>query len=724
LNSLNDASGSPGPRKNGTRQETNPRVGFATIVAGKNERRHGSREKFELNHFMHMNIDRAVRFLFFPLCMWTVLHAQATSKTVEPLLEQHLQEGPIVTEELRQFLLQRVPPLTVPSDSQQWNKEADEIRSHALSILYHGWPRQWIDAAPNFIHEGTIDRPGYRIIKLRFEVVPGLFSTALLYEPDHLTGRAPAILDVNGHGPGGKAVEHKQKRCINQVRRGIISLSLEWFGYGELSAEGNSHQLITLLDLTGVNGLGLFYLEMRRGLDYLNADPEVDPSRIGMTGLSGGGWQTILLSALDKRVGPAVPVAGFSSLTTAIEHPEYSGDAEQNASDFRLAADYSWLAAIRAPRPTLLIYNDMDDCCFRAGVVKQGVFSDVKPFFDLTGGAGDLLWYGNQDPGTHNYQIQSREKSYQFFDRVFHINTSEREDADTDAEVLSYADLIVGLPEKNLTILGLAQSFATSIHHEIPAQPDAEWMRSHRLLLRQDVHYTPVDVSHAWVINSTHERGLETHSFRFQFSNGLSAVGVLFQSSDTEHYSGTTILLTDRERSTTIDDVANYVDRGQRVLILEPLFFGEDIPDVSAAQFAALLNTMGERPLGLEAAQLTAIVRWLGKNLTEGSPSSGSAALSATSSATAVNVVTSGPRSETVAMVASALEPELFSALKLRESIRSLIDVFNHPSNYQNAPEITCLDLFRDFDFNLFEVMASGVKENFPATASERIFWD
>ena len=65
--------------------------------------------------------------------------------------------------------------------------------------------------------------------------------------------------------------------------------------------------------------MGLFYLAMRKGLDYLYQHPNVDRARIGVTGLSGGGWQTIVLSALDERVRLAVPVAGYSSLVSRIE---------------------------------------------------------------------------------------------------------------------------------------------------------------------------------------------------------------------------------------------------------------------------------------------------------------------------------------------------------------------------------------------------------------------
>ena len=138
-------------------------------------------------------------------------------------------------------------------------------------------------------------------------------STALLYEPEKIAGRAPAILNVIGHEPEGIAVEYEQKRCINFAKRGIIALNLGWMGFGELSQPENAHDYSAHLSLVGSNALGFFYLAMRRGLDYLAALPEVDSTRLGVTGLSGGGWQTVLLSALDERVAVSVEVAGVGS---------------------------------------------------------------------------------------------------------------------------------------------------------------------------------------------------------------------------------------------------------------------------------------------------------------------------------------------------------------------------------------------------------------------------
>jgi dienelactone hydrolase len=664
-----------------------------------------------------------------PLMFAGFCHAQANSNLVDPLLAQHLQSQSVLADELRHFMLQYVPPLQLPATAKQWDQEAARIRAHELSVLYHGWPQAWIDSAPKFEQVGVTEHTGYRIIKLRYEVVPGMISTALLYEPEHMSGKMPAILDVNGHGPGGKAVAHKQKRCINYARRGILALDLEWFDYGDLDQPGNAHDNAPLLDLAGYNGAGLFYLEMRRGLDYLYDDPSVDRSRIGVTGVSGGGWQTIMLSSLDTRVGPAAAVAGFSSLTTSIEHPEYSGnDAEQNPSDFRVGVDYAQLTAIRAPRPTLLMYNSMDDCCFRAGVVKQGVYFDIKPFFNLYGKPDNLQWHLNLNPGTHNYGLDNRQASYKFFDSAFHIDASPVEFPDTDTEVESAEDLAIAVPKDNLTILSLAQSLAKSIHHEVPARPSAQWIESQRTLLKKVVRYAPVTITHAWDISATHEKGVESHGYRFEFSNGLSATGVLFRSVTAPETAPTTILISDSGMASTMVDVADDVDRGQRVLVLNPLFFGKTNPGSDersdAAVFAQLLVALGKRPLGMEAAQVNAVVRWLSKDLDHGSPTPNNFQTDVKRPVPAVRIVTTGPRAQLITMVAAAIHPDLFSALESRQSIPSLAVVFDHPETYIQAPEMFCLDLYRDFDIDTLSAIAAPVKVNLSTTEPKRIFWE
>jgi dienelactone hydrolase len=83
---------------------------------------------------------------------------------------------------------------------------------------------------------------------------------------------------------------------------------------------------------------------MRRGLDYLYDHPSVDRNRIGVTGLSGGGWQTIFLSSMDERVRVSVPVAGYSSTATKVEAKKY-GDLDDSKEG--LTPDYE-TAFVRA----------------------------------------------------------------------------------------------------------------------------------------------------------------------------------------------------------------------------------------------------------------------------------------------------------------------------------------------------------------------------------------
>src|SRR5581483_6063619 len=112
--------------------------------------------------------------------------------------------------------------------------------------------------------------------------------------------------------------------------------------------------------LCGAAGLAPFYLAMSRGLDVLLAHPSADLQRVSVSGLSGGGWQTIVISSLDPRLTLSNPVAGYSSFRTRLAHAKDFGDSEQTPCDLAVHADYTHLTALMAPRPTLLTYNAKD----------------------------------------------------------------------------------------------------------------------------------------------------------------------------------------------------------------------------------------------------------------------------------------------------------------------------------------------------------------------------
>src|SRR5947207_13130834 len=213
---------------------------------------------------------------------WPVA-GQSDPRYLKPVLDQPLQSGEATAAELRQYLMRKVPRLPSVSSAEQWTAEAARLRQRMLSeVVFYGWPKAWVDAPLKVEDLGYIlSGKGYRLRKLRFEIVPGFQTVAILYEPAVLKPNMPAILNVNGHLPAGwgKAIEYKQKRCINQALQGILALNIEWLWYGELESPLNKHSYGSMLDLLGANAVGLFYLEMRKGLDYLYGRPDVDRGR-------------------------------------------------------------------------------------------------------------------------------------------------------------------------------------------------------------------------------------------------------------------------------------------------------------------------------------------------------------------------------------------------------------------------------------------------------------
>lgn len=633
------------------------------------------------------------------LCNVT-LAAQSTRQQIAALLDQQIGRADVVSYQLQEYLMDRAPQLPRPTSAKEWTAEADGIRNRLLqNVVFHGWPKEWVESPPRFEDMGLIpSAKGYIMRKLRYQVVPGFWSTAILYEPENIHGAVPAILNVNGHvGPEGKSIEYKQKRCINFALQGIIALNLEWVGQGELQAEEDQHWYSGHLDLVGANGEGLFYLEMRRGLDYLYGLSNVDPSRIGVTGLSGGGWQSMFLGALDERIKVSVPVAGYDLLADWIPRlPAVAGDNEQAGTDIFRDQDYATLTAIRAPRPTLLVYNAEDDCCFRAAIVKPYVYDAIKPFFNLYGKADNLQFHENTDPSTHNYQLDNRLAAYRFFNQHFNMPIPDRE-VPVDGQIKSYKELEVGLPKDNLTLLSLAVKLAADIKRP-PIPPDGiqrtKWADSERKELLDVVRYNPVAISHAWVVSSTKDKGIESLGYRFEENDNLPATGVWLKAVTTPSNAPITIVLNDNGKKLTADDVTRRVNRGDQVLALDLLFTGDastqGLPNLWA--YPEMLAAAGQRPLGMEAAQLLALTHWIGER----------------SGTKNIRLEIGGMRMQIVALVAAALEPGLFSQVLIHDGIPSLGYLLSKPVHYEDAADLFCLDFYKDFDLDELAALAGA----------------
>lgn len=642
-----------------------------------------------------MERGKAVKYGCRIFC-WLVLRlslcfAQATPASVSRLLETQIRHPEVTVAELQHYLLGKVPDQPRARSAEDWTKEAERLRTQLLqNIVFHGWPREWVEAPLKIDDLGLVpvSGHGYRIRKLRYEIVPGFYSVALLYEPENLRGRAPAIINVNGHNDPGKALEWKQKRCINQALRGILALNLEWIYFGELKKPENAHFFGSHLDLVGANAVGLFYLAMRKGLDYLWQHPNVDRNRIGMTGLSGGGWQTIMLSALDQRVQVSVPVAGYSSIRSRIERPSDIGDIEQNPTDMLTVADYTHLTAMRAPRPTLLIYNAEDSCCFRGPLVRPYIFDAIKPIFGLYGAEDRLAWHLNTDPSDHNYQLDNRQQAYAFFTKYFGLSVAEKE-IPVAEQIKSPEELRVGIPEDNLTILSLAKHLAARIRQpKIPQSGDAEndqGTERQRSRLKEVIRFQPVHVTGAWAVSNTYSKGMETKGFFLRFSNGLSASALWLKALASADTCPATVVLHDKGRRASAEVVSDRINRGEQVLAVDLLFTGDGTPQrPGPAALSLLLGSVGDRPLGMESAQCIAAAQWLRNNFRPQN----------------IRLETTGIRTQVIALAAAALAPDLFREVAIHEGMPSLDYLLEKPVRPDEAPELFCLDLYKEFDLS------------------------
>lgn len=264
---------------------------------------------------------------------------------------------------------------------------------------------------------GALRRPGYHIEKIIYESLPGMEVPAHLYIPEALDRRAPAIVFYNGHWwPDSKARPDFQAFCINMARLGFVVLSFDPFGQGERGVSSRDHRRTEAL-LVGVSQQGFAEYETRCALEYLLARPEVDPKRIGMTGASGGGYNTWITAALDDRIAAAVPVVGTSEFAEQIhvcrpldwyhaaEHCHFVPGLIRFANNHELLA-------MAAPKPVLIIAASQDQSFPLPGIKDVAAYGHT---LYTTYRAGDKFGLVVDESEGHGYQRWKREAAYGWF---------------------------------------------------------------------------------------------------------------------------------------------------------------------------------------------------------------------------------------------------------------------------------------------------------------------
>ena len=264
--------------------------------------------------------------------------------------------------------LKRVTPENWPGLQKQMRSDLQ------LMLGLQPWPER---TPLNAKITGTLEGDGYVIENLHFQSRPGLYVGANLYRPAKVTQPLPTVLYVCGHShvvENGVRLGNKtayQHHGIWFARHGYVCLVLDTIQLGEI--EGFHHGTYNLgrwwWPARGYTPAGVEAWNGIRALDYLESRPEVDRTKLGVTGRSGGGAYSWWIAALDDRIKASVPVAGIANLKNHVLDGAIEGHCDCMFMVNTARWDFDRVAALVAPRPLLISNTDKDDIFPLDGVV-------------------------------------------------------------------------------------------------------------------------------------------------------------------------------------------------------------------------------------------------------------------------------------------------------------------------------------------------------------------
>ncbi|MFN5975123.1 MAG: alpha/beta hydrolase family protein, partial [Planctomyces sp.] len=296
-----------------------------------------------------------------------------------------------------------------PADLAAWQAQRTLLRQQ-LELAWGGFPQQHAPLEARILE--TLDRPDYRIEKIVFQTLPGVFMTASAWVPK-ISGKLPAVLCVHGHWAGAKQDPHVQARCAGLARLGFFVLAVDAFGAGERAIGeqlGEYHGEMTAATLFPIGRplSGIQVYENGRAVDYLCSRPEVDPQRIGITGASGGGNQSMYAGAWDERFKAVAPVCSVGT------YQAYLGAACcmcEVVPGALAMTEESRILALTAPRALLSISATPDAFPGSVGEAANSI-SAARPVFSLYN-LPDLPRHTVVE-SPHDYNQPMREAMYGF----------------------------------------------------------------------------------------------------------------------------------------------------------------------------------------------------------------------------------------------------------------------------------------------------------------------
>ena len=283
---------------------------------------------------------------------------------------------------------------------------------------------------------GTMVEDGFVVEMIHYQSRPGLYVTGNLYRPAKSDReKHPAVLYVCGHSSRGRNGNKTayQSHGIWFARHGYVCLLLDTLQLGEIGAthHGTYREGRWWWHSRGYTPAGVECWNGIRGIDYLMSRPDVDPERIAVTGISGGGAATFWIAAADERVRAAAPVSGMADLLSYVPNRVINGHCDCMFLYNTFQWPWTRIAAMIAPRPLLFVNSDQDPI-FPMDA-NERVINRLERLYSLYGASDQVD--AVVSVGGHAYREDLRQAVYRFVN--LHLNNDPAEVTDSEVDLVT-----------------------------------------------------------------------------------------------------------------------------------------------------------------------------------------------------------------------------------------------------------------------------------------------
>lgn len=297
-------------------------------------------------------------------------------------------------------------------DKQSWELRKDSLRTCMLSALQLLPMPPKPTSAPIINNKRKMD--GYTVENIAFEVLPGVYICGSLYQPNNIKGKIPVVLCPDGHFSGHRYRPDCQQRCAMLARMGCMAISYDLFAWNEslLQFSEADHRRPLAMTVQALSSM--------RILDYMLSLKNADTNRVAINGASGGGSQTMLITALDDRIKLSAPVVMLSCYM-------YGGCPCETGLPVHLCGggtDNPELAAMAAPRPQLVV-SDGGDWTDHVPQIEFPYLQNIYGYYNEAVNVENVHLAGEG----HDYGPNKRQAFYHFIAKHFKLDSTKLLDA-------------------------------------------------------------------------------------------------------------------------------------------------------------------------------------------------------------------------------------------------------------------------------------------------------